>query len=178
MTEKQLALAQKLYAMSKDTEHFEAQNATKMLAALMEKLGISLDDIEGNSTQERQFYLKTDQEEAILFGIVFKVINEPEINYKVNKDKRRKRYLKLSLTDAQYIEIKAMLDFYLPIYAAELKDFTTAFVLSQKLYSNRQTDEEEPKERKPQSAEERQRSQKIAHTAMGIPRKNYFKPIE
>lgn len=173
---KYIELAKKLYQLSKRGFGGEKENAKNILDALMKKHSISIDDLEENKTIRRQFNYKTDYELEIIKAVMFKVLNVANIQFFVPPKTSKKKYVVFELTDYQYLESNSMSAFYINAFKEELKDFTRAFIFSQKITSDIERDDEDREEKEP-TLEERTQSLKIAQMAMSLQKRQYLKLI-
>ena len=169
---KYLQLAKKLHALAVQGIDGERENAQQMLNTLMAKHNITLADIEGEKTYYRKFYPKDEVQDGLLIYIIRKVVNNNNVSLSENRDKRTKRFTSANLTDAQFIEVQAMFDFYKLVLLSEMQDFFIAFVLKNKLYPDvTDTDRVEL------SQEDIERNRKLRKMVAGISDTPYHKQI-
>lgn len=118
---KELALKLKEMA-DRGTEH-ERLVAENKLTTLLNKYGLTLQDIQNNETKKRTFIFKHEDETLILAHVIWSVI--PNIAIR-RIGKQKKAFCDLS--PEQYIEVKEKLKFYLSDYDKQKKNFTIAYI--------------------------------------------------
>lgn len=176
--EKYIALAKKLYELSKRGIDAEKQNAQNMLYALMKKHNISMSDLEAEKKEKRCFKYSLDHEASIIKAVMFKVLNVANLHFYCPPKGSRKKYLVFELTDYQYMEAVGMIGFYKNDFNSELKLFTRAYIAMQRINSDIEPEEDEDIVPPPCSNKEREEDFRIAQMAQGIKRKSYLKQLE
>lgn len=121
----------KLQTLSERGEGGEAENATKFLYQLMNKYGISLDEI-SNETPKRQYY----NHKGINQKFVLQIIASEIGNFKYSKlsGKGKKSSLSFTCTDSEFKFIVAKINYYWKLLKEEEKLFYKAFIHSNSLY--------------------------------------------
>lgn len=119
-----LNLAKKVKALADQGVGGEKENAAAILLALCNQHGIRPEDLEDEAVTTRVFSTTPDTEKIILQCIASTTV--AEISGWVDKRKPRDRFVKV--TDAEYLEIQAKIEFYVPIWLKELRTFRSAFI--------------------------------------------------
>jgi hypothetical protein len=128
---KHIELAKKLKALADKGVGGEKLNAEKMLNSLLKKHNLTIEDIEGEKTDNYFFKLKKEEDERLWSQIV-KSVN-PDINCYGELPAKEVRRLKMdgnyfiTSTLAEYIEIEAKFNIYKRLYKEELNVFYHAF---------------------------------------------------
>lgn len=140
--EKVISMLNKLRALSEKGVGGEKENARQFLIKLLNKHGLTLEDIEGEVKAEHGFRFKNEAHRKFLGQIICHVcgINSDIYTYK-NHDKH---VLQIVCTVAQMVEIKTRAEFYWKAYQEELKLFYRAFIHKNKLTAAREEGDEEP----------------------------------
>ena len=171
MSENLLNLIRKLKELADRGEGGEKDNAANKLQSLLDKHGISLEDINQDVIKEREFILNSNQIKFFVqvayscFGnetAIFKLQNE-------KKSKQVKRFLKL--TDAQFIELTAKFDFYWEKYEKDLQIFYSAFIQRNELYVKGSSAKEDL------TQEEIEEINKIRAVMQGLDKHSFHKQI-
>ena len=130
--EKHIELGKKLKALADRGVGGEKVNAQKLLHALLKKHNITIQDIEGEKTQEYFLNLDDATQGKLFSQIAGKVNRDLKLYGEFPKNVIRKYKLKgnhmITCTPAEYIEIEAKYDFYSKLYADELKIFWKSFL--------------------------------------------------
>jgi hypothetical protein len=122
----------KVQALARRGEGGEKQAAAKMLAKLMRKHGLTLDDIQGFKRTEHEFRYQKKFEKQMIAHIAAKVMNEwPEV-YRI---KGRSRRMYIVCTNAEAMDIQAEFDRLKPIWKEELDLLFSAFVHKHDLFA-------------------------------------------
>ena len=126
-----IELCKKLKALSERGIGGEKINAQKMLDSLMKRHNISIEDIEGEKTQDYFLNVKNDQEEQLCQQIV-KRVNRKIKTYNRLKQSDVKRFKLLGnyiieCTASEYVEIESMFSIYNRLYKSEIVIFFRAF---------------------------------------------------
>lgn len=125
-SEKYLILAQKLRNSMLDGE----PNAEIMLHKLMQKHGITEEQLDDAHKKTHYFTPKSDESKLILFQCIAKVVNHDEI-YEGGRGKIRN--FALECTKAEAAEINIMYDFFYQKFMEKIEILRTAFLLNNKL---------------------------------------------
>lgn len=133
--EKIKARIEKLRALAERGIGGEKTTAAKKLQELLDKNGISLDDLVEDKEQYYIFSYHTKYESKLLCQCIYKVKgykNYPE--FYVPRGRRQK--VGTYCTSAQKIEIELEFEFYKKVFYEELEDFISAFINKQGIYPN------------------------------------------
>jgi hypothetical protein len=129
----------KVQALARRGEGGEKQAAAKMLAKLMRKHDLTLDDIQKFKRTEHEFSYQTKFEKQMIAHIAAKVMNEwPEV-YRI---KGRSRRLYIVCTDAEAKDIQFEFDRLKPIWKEELDLLFSAFVHKHDLFAESDSSED------------------------------------
>ena len=178
--EKIITLARKLKALADKGVDGEKENAETMLLNLMEKHGITIEEIENEKTDN--FFFVIDPKYRKLFVQICGNINK-SIKVYGEYDQKTQRHFKtlgckpgnfsIKSTFAQYIEVEAKFEFYKKVYDAELEIFYSAFIQSNHLYVDSDSTEE-----KEYSTEELARLRRILAMSDYIEKAKYLKQLQ
>lgn len=133
--EKYIALAKKLKALAESGVGGEKYNAEKKLKSLMDKHGITIDDIELSSV-DYHWYKVLKEKRQLFFQVVSTVLDSGFPIYR-NSDKRGYLGLKINAEDA--MEIAAKFEFIELNFEREYDIFKAAFIHSYRLYPKEST---------------------------------------
>lgn len=128
--DKIIELAKKLKALSDRGVGGEKVNAKKMLDKIMQKHGLTIEDIEGEKKSYTYFNVSEIQHQ-IFIQTVASVIGA---GFELLKDRRKRKQFVLLLTAFEAIEIQMKYDFYWKLYKDELDIFTSAFIAKNDIY--------------------------------------------
>ena len=174
MSDNVLNLIRKLKELSDRGIGGEKENAGVKLQQLLDKHGISVEDIEKDVVKERAFNITSNQltffrqVAASCFGIERTIYQYP-------KEPKRKVLVRiLELTDAEFIEFSSKFDFYWNKYESDLKTFYSAFIQKNQLYrKSSETEKEEPL-----TQEQLDEISKVREMMIGLKRHSFHKQIE
>jgi len=124
--EKIIKLAKKLKALAERGEGGEKINAAAMLRRLMAQYGITVVDIEGEEKHWREFYFRNKYEQRILYQCIYMVLSHREAP--MYKPPRSHGVREMEVTDAEFIEINALQEFFYTAFLNELDLFLAAFI--------------------------------------------------
>ena len=168
-------LAKKLKALAERGEGGEKRNAEKMLNKLLEKHGISIEQLNGENTEIEMITIKMKYE-FIASIIIQSVVGEGQLYSFKDKDTGKKMRSKIGVkcSKAEFIEIQAKLDFYCKAFAKELTYFEIAFLHKNNI---------QPKTFNPENDERRKKLSrdeylKVRLISGGINQHSFFKQIE
>lgn len=121
-------------------KHGEKIAAELALAKIIDKYGISPDELrEGEPKEWIRYDIKNKTERLLFMQICFAVLNRTSISIK--KTGEHKSFFWIELTRAQRIEIDALRDFYIKEYKKELNEikdhYWMAFVYRNKLMAQK-----------------------------------------
>lgn len=163
----------KLYELAKRGVGGEKTNAERFLNNLLEKHGLSIDDIDQELPKKRYYRYTTNHNEMLIAQVILKVTNNKQIwNVKHYKE------LAAEVTDYQHVQILELIDFHLDNYNQEkkifLKDFTVAYVQKHKLFR----DAPDERELKDLTQEEKEALWRMSNLKQNLSNKSYTKKLE
>ncbi|MBQ6757062.1 MAG: hypothetical protein IJP43_09010 [Oscillospiraceae bacterium] len=141
-----LELLKKVKALAERGERGEAVAAEATLARLMEKYGISEEELGEETRRRYDFTFHGSEQKRLLRQIVYKVTNgghayELRYNYSGRKCKTQ---LGADCTAAEKVEIEYLFDFYTALYEREREAFLAAFIQKHELYPDTPPEGVEP----------------------------------
>lgn len=136
---KQKALLEKLRALAKSGVGGEKLNAEHKLKELMEKYGVTEEELEEETIDSCYFHYRGAREKSLLAQIMFKVTNSTDI-YRCSAGKT---YLSCKTTAAKKIEIEFLFDFYKRLWRKEEEFFFSCFVQKHRLFGEKTDDTDE-----------------------------------
>lgn len=170
-------LLKKLKALADRGVGGEKENAQQMLQRLMDKHGISLEDIEGEVKRRRDFFI-SDEQMKFFKQVVGSVVGREYVYKSRRGDRRKKKLIALDLTDADYIEIDAKFDFFWKAWEKDVLLFYKAFVQKNHLYSKPNDDEKEEDDDREYTAEEKAEFFRMAQMMAGMEKHNFQKQLK
>lgn len=165
-------LCRKLKTLAERGVGGERINAEAQLKKLMEKYGITHEDLELGEYSERIFMVGTDKNLSTIFAqVVLSCFSdrEPDIFFL----KRDRKYRMVKCTPMQKIEIEAKFAFFKRRFKEDLDVFVRAFVYKNNLYSAYT----KPKKLNEVSQKERERYEKAVKMAGGLDQSFYRKQL-
>lgn len=146
----------KLQALAERGENGEARNAKRLLDQLLEKYGVTLEDIVGAQDEVDRYVFNVKENGyglTLFIQCYFKVTGNKRMSYGQNR-----RYITVELTKLQYVELKSLYDWHYKQHSKEIKrmqkEFTEAYIQKHKIFSQRENDSEsEDKELTPDDIE-------------------------
>lgn len=139
MNDKGLELAKKLKALSERGIEGEAINAQATLRRVMEKYGITDEDLEKQEKQWRVFKYRPGQKQ-LFFQIASSVLGR-------NLSFRRRTYTReihFEVTDVQYAELMVKVELYGKAFKQGLGDYTLAFIYKNGIFPSDDRPDEAP----------------------------------
>jgi hypothetical protein len=134
------ALAKKLLELKKRGVGGEAVNDSTMLDNLLQKHGLSIEDILDEETvKEHEFRYYGPEHKDFIIHVVGVITNTPRVAWKYRP---RTKIMFFKTTASQWIQIVAMAEFYWPRYLVEMKAHYEAFMHTNKLYKYGEPDPE------------------------------------
>lgn len=133
MTEKEVLL-QKIKALADRGEGGERENAAALLEKLMNKYGISEEELDRERTQDYFFPYKHETERRLLNQIIYMVTAKPGCGCVGTWSGRKRKKIATTCTAAQKLEIEAYYEFYRAAMEKELEVFYAAFMSKNNLY--------------------------------------------
>lgn len=142
---KHIELAKKLKALSDKGIGGEKVNAEKMLNELMKKHNLTIEDIEGEKTEDYYFNIKKEHHSLfvqIVGNVKYKLPIYGEFPDNLIKDYKLKGNYMVTCTVSEFIEIETMFDHYSSLYENELEIFFGAFLSANNLLITPPKDEQ------------------------------------
>lgn len=136
MTDKEKELIEKINRLAKDGVGGEKINAEKKLKALMEKFGITEEDLESN--RKYIYYYKVPNKNTIYYRLFIQIV--ANFNNKIRTTAVERHIMGIELTPEENIELSARIDFYFSCYKKDEEYFFRAFVHKNDLYSGVDTE--------------------------------------
>lgn len=154
----------------------EKLNAGAMLMKMLSKHGLSIEDINQEISKKRHYKYSTLQNKTIVIQIMFRVMNESSRSiYSVMHHKE----VTAEVTDYEHIQILEMVDFHLDNFKEERKklldDLASAYVQKHNLF--RETTNEDRKNKKPLTPEERAKLWRVSNIQECLTNKTYIKKL-
>jgi hypothetical protein len=115
----------KIKELAERGEAGEAQAAKSMLITLLDKHGLTIEDIQEESTQKYTFRYAFSDEKDIMLQCISKVTDDPKLKYSYRRDRKKEFFVEL--TEWQYIESKDLINFHIKQYRDAKKKKMEAF---------------------------------------------------
>lgn len=126
------ALLKKIRALAERGVGGEADNAEEILRRLMEKYGVSEDELDEEERRRHDFEYHGKEQEKLLRQVVYKVTGDYAYNLVYRASGRRvKTQLGADCTAAEKVEIEFLFDFYTRLWERERAAFLSAFIQKQ-----------------------------------------------
>lgn len=139
------ALLKKIRALAERGVGGEANNAEEILRRLMEKYGVSEDELDEEERRRHDFEYHGKEQETLLRQVVYKVTGGYAYNLVYRASGRRvKTRLGADCTAAEKVEIEFLFDFYTRLWERERAAFLSAFIQKHRIFAIR--DDIEPQE--------------------------------
>lgn len=139
------ALLKKIRALAERGVGGEADNAEEILRRLMEKYGVSEDELDEEERRRHDFEYHGKEQEKLLRQVVYKVTGGYAYNLVYRASGRKvKTRLGADCTDAEKVEIEFLFDFYTRLWERERDAFLSAFIQKHRIFTIR--DDIEPQE--------------------------------
>jgi len=130
------SLIQKVHALATQGVGGEAVSAQRKLNLLLEKHGITLDDIVQDQPKTYEFKFNGLYDEKLLYQCYVSIEPQEKGIYDFTRRGRKCRNLVgMKLTPSEYIDFCGLLDYYRKAFAKEMERFYTAFVHKHDLFS-------------------------------------------
>lgn len=139
-------LLKKIKALADRGVGGEADNAETILARLMDKYGISEDELSEETRASVEFTFSGKEQEKLLRQIVYKVTNGGTaygLKY-TGSGRKCRTTLGAECTRAEKVEIEFLLDFYKRLWEREREAFLSAFIQKHRLFPVRDDIEPTP----------------------------------
>jgi hypothetical protein len=137
---------QKLKALANSTHsYFEQELALKKFRTIMEKNGISEEDVVDDAVSVHQFKYNGKRESMLLVQVICKVLATPDFElYYIKRDGRKlPNTLGVDCTSGQKLEIEFLLDFYSELYRKEEQVFYEAFLYKHRIFDEKNSERKE-----------------------------------
>ena len=132
------ALLKKIRALAERGVGGEADNAEEILRRLMEKYGVSEDELDEEERRRHDFEYHGKEQEKLLRQVVFKVTGGYAYNLVYNATGRKvKTKLGADCTAAEKVEIEFLFDFYTRLWERERAAFLSAFIQKHRIFAIR-----------------------------------------
>lgn len=139
------ALLKKIRALAERGVGGEADNAEEILRRLMEKYGVSEDELDEEERRRHDFEYHGKEQEKLLRQVVYKVTGGCAYNLVYRASGRKvKTRLGADCTAAEKVEIEFLFDFYTRLWERERDAFLSAFIQKHRIFTIR--DDIEPQE--------------------------------
>lgn len=131
-------LLKKIRALAERGVGGEADNAEEILRRLMEKYGVSEDELDEEERRRHDFEYHGKEQEKLLRQVVFKVTGGYAYNLVYNATGRKvKTKLGADCTAAEKVEIEFLFDFYTRLWERERAAFLSAFIQKHRIFAIR-----------------------------------------
>lgn len=132
------ALLKKIRALAERGVGGEADNAEEILRRLMEKYGVSEDELDEEERRRHDLEYHGKEQEKLLRQVVFKVTGGYAYNLVYNATGRKvKTKLGADCTAAEKVEIEFLFDFYTRLWERERAAFLSAFIQKHRIFAIR-----------------------------------------
>lgn len=132
------ALLKKIRALAERGVGGEADNAEEILRRLMEKYGVSEDELNEEERRRHDFEYHGKEQEKLLRQVVFKVTGGYAYNLVYNAPGRKvKTKLGADCTAVEKVEIEFLFDFYTRLWERERAAFLSAFIQKHRIFAIR-----------------------------------------
>ena len=132
------ALLKKIRALAERGVGGEADNAEEILRRLMEKYGVSEDELDEEERRRHDFEYHGKEQEKLLRQVGFKVTGGYAYNLVYNATGRKvKTKLGADCTAAEKVEIEFLFDFYTRLWERERAAFLSAFIQKHRIFAIR-----------------------------------------
>lgn len=139
------ALLKKIRALAERGVGGEADNAEEILRRLMEKYGVSEDELDEEERRRHDFEYHGKEQEKLLRQVVYKVTGGYAYNLVYRASGRKvKTRLGADCTADEKVEIEFLFDFYTRLWERERDAFLSAFIQKHRIFTIR--DDIEPQE--------------------------------
>ena len=139
------ALLKKIRTLAERGVDGEAENAEEILRRLMEKYGVSEDELNEEERRRHDFEYHGKEREKLLRQVVYKVTGGNAYTLVYTETGRKvKTKLGADCTAAEKVEIEFLFDFYSRLWERERAAFLSAFIQKHRIFAIR--DDIEPRE--------------------------------
>ncbi len=165
-------LARKLKALADKGVGGEKTNAVVMLQKLLDKHGLTIEDIEGEKIQGFDIRIQKAQKQFFYQVIANVVPGEEPV---IEKYTYRRSWYRVNVTATQWVEIEQKFRFFWREYQSQIGIFYKAFIQRNKLY--RTLTEEERAAKKDEDDELTEEDIRMLEMMRGIKPASYHKQI-
>lgn len=167
----------KILALAERGVDGEREAAQSMLANLLVKHNLTIEDIagEGQKREWVELSFSGEQEETLLNQIVRKVRNDNDLYTIKNKRVRTKQ--KYELSAAEHVEVEFLFSILKNALGIELDKMVTAFIYKNKLFAHKNEDTEDDEPDVELTPEQRARAAQIMEMMLHMPSVNIHKAI-
>ena len=138
-----------VYQLALDGVGGEKENAEQLLQKLLQKYNITLEDLErSEKPSSHVFEVHSRYERKLMVQIAYKVLQKRPQFYHVRtgySNRISPTKYSLTCTEAQFIEIQFLLDFYIETWKKEVESLMGAFIQKHELYATLDGDVEPTK---------------------------------
>jgi len=133
----------KVKELAERGEAGEALVAREKLHILLNKYGLTIEDLEDVKISSYKFKYVTAAEKQIIIQCLAKVLDQPRMTYSWYKNKKKEFFVKM--TEWQYTEARILVDFDIKLFRKELKAqmdaLVTAYASKHDLFSKTKSGE-------------------------------------
>lgn len=156
----------------------EKESAQATLARLMEKYGVTDEELETERVQTAWFRYRDEFESRILRQVIYMVTGKVSFGCVGTYTNRTRKKRGVDCTAAERLEIEANYSFFLAAAKKELEIFLTAFASKNRLYPSPEKDTLRSSDDRELTPEERARYLKAGLMAEGMERHTLEKMLE
>lgn len=140
-------LLKKIKALAEQGVGGEKENAQRTLKKLMEKYGITDDDLDDEKVQFFDIKMpKFYNSSALASQVMYSIVGVPTADNRKGLYRRGKSF-SIKCTTAEFLEFQAKFKFYCHYFKEELKIFYQAFVQANRIFPDKKNEEESTIER-------------------------------
>ena len=168
----------KLQSLVERGENGEAANAKRLLDKILEKHGLTLEEVLSEKEEKKWYEFKASNpwEKKLLFQCYYKVLNTDKVNYR-----HYRCTYDFELTAIEAVELSNYYEWNKAQLSKELKrvkdDVVDAYILKHNITS-RSDDDDAEMEEKPLTPSERERLFRVAQLISGLENVSYVKMID
>jgi hypothetical protein len=116
----------KIKELAERGEANEALVAREKLHIILNKYGLTIEDLEDVKISSYKFKYVTAAEKNVIIQCLSKVLDQPQMTYSWYKNKKKEFFVKM--TEWQYTEAKILVEFHIKLFRKELKTQMDALV--------------------------------------------------
>lgn len=166
----------KLKELAERGERGEKAAAESMLANILKKHGLTLEDIEARPARKWVEVSFVGEHERVLMGQIIRKVTQQRTFYIRRPKKARSRFY-VELSPVEQVEVEFMFEVMRAALADEMEKILSAFIFTNKLFGPR-ADEPAADEKDDSTLEEQARIRQIAHMSMMMSPVNVTKAIK